>query len=237
MTPREYENKATFAINRDWSYAVDTFGRIRAKEYADEYRQRAKYVYDNNITFADWCLTRAKDDATYTGPAVRGDLQTQVKRMFPKGCKIRIIEEREGHTPPAGEICSVKSVDRWGFVHISWMGQGLALGKYTGITDKNGVDIFEGNIVKIADFQIGQVVFECGAFGIAVMPYIDWDYLDSEIAEYTGCNNRPLFCRNDNFISLWEIMWNYNQEENNCNVVEVIGNIHDNPEFLKGGAK
>lgn len=39
---------------------------------------------------------------------------------------------------------------------------------------------------------------------------------------------------NDNFISFWEIMWNYNQEENNCYVVEVIGNIHDNPELLKG---
>lgn len=109
-----------------------------------------------------------------------------------------------------------------------------SVGKITGITDKNGTEICDGDIVKIADFQIGQVVFECGAFGIAVMPYIDWDYLDSEIAEYTGCDNRPHFCRNDNFISLWEIMWNYNQEENNCYVVEVIGNIHDNPELLKG---
>ena len=106
----------------------------------------------------------------------------------------------------------------------------------TEITDKNCVDIYVGDIVKIADFQIGQVVFECGAFGIAVMPYIDWNYLDSEIAEYTGCDNRPLFCYNDNFISFWELMWNYNQEEeDNCCVVEVIGNIHDNPELLKGG--
>ena len=109
------------------------------------------------------------------------------------------------------------------------------IGQFTGLTDKNGTEICEGDIVKIADFQIGQVVFECGACGIAVMPYIDWDYLDSEIAEYTGCDNRPHFCRNDNFISLWEIMWNYNQEENNCYVVEVIGNIHDNPELLNGG--
>ncbi|MGN0656582.1 MAG: YopX family protein [Ruminiclostridium sp.] len=109
------------------------------------------------------------------------------------------------------------------------------VGQYTGLIDKNGSGIFEGDIVKITDFQIGCVVYECGAFGIAVMPRIDWDYLDSEIAEITGCNNSPYFCCNDNFISLWELMWNYNQEENNCYVVEVIGNIHDNPELLEGG--
>lgn len=107
------------------------------------------------------------------------------------------------------------------------------VGQYTGLNDRNGTMIFEGDIVKIVDFQMGCVVYECGAFGIAVKPYIDWNYLDSEIAEITGCNNSPDFCRNDNFISLWELMWNYNQEENSCDVVEVIGNIHDNPEILK----
>ena len=107
------------------------------------------------------------------------------------------------------------------------------VGQFTGLTDKNGVRIFEGDIVKIVDFQMGCVVYECGAFGIAVKPYIDWNYLDSEIAEITGCNNSPDFCRNDNFISLWELMWNYNQEENSCDVVQVIGNIHDNSEILK----
>ena len=102
------------------------------------------------------------------------------------------------------------------------------VGQYTGLTDKNGVSIFEGDIVKIVDFQIGKVVFECGAFGIVVLPRIDWDYLDSEIAGITGCDNRPYFCCNDNFISLWELMWNYNQEEDVCDVIEIIGNVHDN---------
>ena len=118
-----------------------------------------------------------------------------------------------------------------------WRVDPETVGQYTGLTDKNGVRIFEGDIVKIVDFQMGCVVYECGAFGIAVKPYIDWNYLDSEIAEITGCNNSPDFCRNDNFISLWELMWNYNQEENSCDVVQVIGNIHDNPELLKGGTE
>lgn len=102
------------------------------------------------------------------------------------------------------------------------------VGQYTGLTDKNGKRIFEGDIVKIVDFQIGKIVFECGAMGIDVLPRIDWNYLDSEIACITGHDNRPYFCCNDNFISLWELMWNYNQEENACDVVEVIGNVHDN---------
>lgn len=68
---------------------------------------------------------------------------------------------------------------------------------------------------------------------ITVNHCIDWDYLDNLIAPITGCNNRSSFCRNDNFVSFWELMWNYNQEENMCSVVKVIGNIHDNPELFE----
>lgn len=106
------------------------------------------------------------------------------------------------------------------------------VGQYAGLTDKNGIEIFEGDIVKILDFQTGIIINECATFGVGINPYIDWDYLDSEIHTITGCDNNPHFCRNDNFCSLWELMCNYNQEENDCSVVEVIGNIHDNPELL-----
>lgn len=107
------------------------------------------------------------------------------------------------------------------------------VGQYTGLTDKNGTKIFEGDIVKILDFQTGIIINECATFGVGISPFIDWDYLDSKIHTITGCDNNPHFCQNDNFCSLWEIMWNYNQEGNDCSVVEVIGNIYDNPELLK----
>lgn len=108
------------------------------------------------------------------------------------------------------------------------------VGQYTGLTDKNGTKIFEGDIVKILDFQTGIIINECATFGVGISPFIDWDYFDSKIHTITGCDNNPHFCQNDNFCSLWELMCNYNQEENDCSVVEVIGNIHDNPELLEG---
>lgn len=101
------------------------------------------------------------------------------------------------------------------------------VGQYTGLKDKNGTRIFEGDVVKLFDIAIGEIVCECGAFGISCRQQIDYDYLASEIASVTGCDNKPRFCRNDNFVSLWELYWNYNQESSEISVIEVIGNVHD----------
>lgn len=67
--------------------------------------------------------------------------------------------------------------------------------------------------------MIGHVTFECGAYGIA-LDEIDWELIESKIEKITGCDNRPYFCHNDNYISFWELIWNFNCEENVCDVVE-----------------
>ena len=87
------------------------------------------------------------------------------------------------------------------------------VGQYTGLTDKNGKKIFEGDIVRTSiplstdKYKNGVVMFgeyetmyHSGFIGF----YVDWDF----------SQNLAVYCK--------------------MNDIEVIGNIHDNPELLKG---
>ena len=111
------------------------------------------------------------------------------------------------------------------------------VGQFTGVYDTELTKIFEGDIVRFLRY-VGKIVFEEGCFGIAIScnDAFDWDYIDEEMKEYAG-TNQITACFNDHFISLWEILWNFDCDQNICNVVEVIGNIHDNPELLEGGVE
>ena len=89
--------------------------------------------------------------------------------------------------------------------HNSFMVVSDTVGQYTGLTDKNGKRIFEGDVAKVLqgkDKDIAYVGFENGAFML-----------------YPKTGN--IYER-----TLWEY-W-YNDWD-----VEVIGNIHDNPELLE----
>lgn len=117
--------------------------------------------------------------------------------------------------------------DKNGLRNMTYV-QRNTVGQYTGLTDKNGVKIFEGDIVEFFGMR-GEIISECGAFGIGCQKQIDYDLMESNIP----CNNTALFCYNDNYISLWELWWNYEQDDNPLYEVEVIGNIYDNPELME----
>lgn len=66
---------------------------------------------------------------------------------------------------------------------------------------------------------LGEVVQECGAFGIGAQKELPLELEN--------------WCNNDNFVSLWEIYWNLNCCDGELPMLEVVGNIHDNPELLE----
>ena len=84
------------------------------------------------------------------------------------------------------------------------------VGQYTGLTDKNGKKIFEGDIVKIDYKYIRYIEYsgECSAF-------VKFRYIDKLTSEFSGYLGKGYD--------------NYKQ------TIEIVGNIHDNPELLKGG--
>lgn len=86
------------------------------------------------------------------------------------------------------------------------------VGQYTGLTDQNGTKIFEGDIVKIKDYSKGCALnYE--------QPTSNWVVKwNDKYAQFT--------------IDYMALLPYKHFDES-----EVIGNIHDNPELLKGGVE
>ena len=94
------------------------------------------------------------------------------------------------------------------------------IGQYTGLTDKNGKKIFEGDIVKITD---RNVCFET----MAVIEFGNPNGLYNWGWQLKPLENKPFAI---------EILHWVDMEDSGA-FIEVIGNIHDNPELLKGGGE
>jgi uncharacterized phage protein (TIGR01671 family) len=86
------------------------------------------------------------------------------------------------------------------------------VGQFTGLLDKNGKEIFEGDIIRSYDSQNNSIIHS-----------ISWD--NKKTCYVATMLQYPLLggSIDKGWIDEFE--------------KEVIGNIHDNPELLKGGAK
>lgn len=93
------------------------------------------------------------------------------------------------------------------------------VGEYTGLKDKNGKMIFEGDILKIAKTMNGVGYYYIPPLDYPVNVVVKWD-LCSWMWE--------TLCEDKRYIGFPDA-WCYYE-------AEVIGNIHDNPELM-GGAK
>lgn len=86
------------------------------------------------------------------------------------------------------------------------------VGQYTGITDKNGTRIFEGDIVKITGFHTTAIA--AVKYGSPSEQSTSWGWYFDDNDGHTYFLMSKAFCKDYNAI--------------------IIGNIHDNPELLKG---
>lgn len=94
------------------------------------------------------------------------------------------------------------------------------MNEITNISDCNGRSIITKDKVDLFG-MIGTVCFEYGAYGIHFNK-INWELIESKIYEITGCDIKPNFCKNNNFISFWELLWNFNCEDDYCTVISKI---------------
>lgn len=85
------------------------------------------------------------------------------------------------------------------------------VGEFTGLTDKNGTEIFEGDIVRtLAPCYIDKYIKGVVEFG-----EYSTSYQSSNVGYYVNWSlnkNIAIYCK--------------------INDIEIIGNIHDNPELL-----
>lgn len=84
------------------------------------------------------------------------------------------------------------------------------VGQYTGLTDKNGKKIFEGDIIKEISMRFSTMEIEECFFAVE---WCDFDFSYRLIRRFDNGERTTILTRQGDY--------------------EIIGNIHDNPELLE----
>lgn len=113
-----------------------------------------------------------------------------------------------------GATCAVDYSDINGDLYSEWV-----LEQYTGLKDKNGTDIYEGDIIKIPTHYI--------FYGTDVDEWSD-DYALVEWSEEYG----GFFIYGET--PLWEVLFEGHPKDGFYHKFpEIVGNIHEKPELLE----
>ena len=115
------------------------------------------------------------------------------------------------------------------------------IGQYTGLTDKNGKKIFEGDIVRYYHHKkslvpVTDIKPEEDHYGKDEESGLPLAYRTTKIIRYKGHVELDPICgmmiNLKNRCEWWRYL-NYEDDLINSDRLEVIGNIHDNPELLE----
>lgn len=107
-------------------------------------------------------------------------------------------------------ICGASANGGWFALHNKYAVNAETVGQFTGLTDKNGKNIFEGDICKFREWSKGDMCW------VGKVHY--------EYQQFVISGNPNKECE-----SPFTLVMSRFVPEN----IEIIGNIHDNPELLE----
>lgn len=117
------------------------------------------------------------------------------------------------------------------------------IGQYTGLKDSTGKEIYEGDIIRVSEYEnilTREFNDDPNRFDVFTLDEIKGGLQQSYTSpvvweEGTFCfsSNGDWLHHNDTFLA---VLFGDMKRSNPIFDFEVIGNIHDNPELLKGGS-
>lgn len=136
-----------------------------------------------------------KPDGTYRLPQ-----GSWVYGCLIKDCNERPMIDIQGYVDGSG-------------VHYQYYVDPETVGQFTGLHDKNGKEIYDGDVIKVKNLQ-GVVVFHPNGY---------------YCLHTQSCN-----IEETSYTTLGDLVDYLHREQYEDGLI-IIGNIHDNPELMKGG--